>query len=75
MIAEIQIQNYKSIDKLRLELGRVNVFIGENGAGKSNILEAIALAAAPAANQYACPKCFCVVYWAACPKGFVRVFT
>ena len=48
MITEIEIQNYKSIDKLRLELGRVNVFIGENGAGKSNILEAIALAAAAA---------------------------
>ncbi len=51
MITEIEIQNYKSIDKLRLELGRINVFIGENGAGKSNILEAIALAAAASAGK------------------------
>ena len=29
-----------------LSLGRLNIFIGENGAGKSNILEAIALASA-----------------------------
>lgn len=46
MIEHIQIENYKSIEDLPLGLGRVNVFIGENGAGKSNILEAIALAAA-----------------------------
>ena len=51
MITEIEIQNYKSIEKLQLKLGRVNVFIGENGAGKSNILEAIALAAAAAAGK------------------------
>jgi predicted ATPase len=51
VITEIEIENYKSINKLRLELGRVNVFIGENGAGKSNVLEAIALAAAAAADK------------------------
>lgn len=51
MITEIVIYNYKSIGELRLELGRVNVFIGENGAGKSNILEAIALAAAAASDK------------------------
>jgi predicted ATPase len=51
MIRKIQIANYKSIDKLEFELGRVNVLIGENGAGKSNILEAIALAGAAAANK------------------------
>ena len=46
MIREIQIENFKSIKKMKLELGRVNVFIGENGSGKSNILEAVALAGA-----------------------------
>lgn len=51
MIREIQIENFKSIKKMKLELGRVNVFIGENGSGKSNILEAIALAGAAAANK------------------------
>lgn len=51
MITEIEIANYKSIDKLTLDLGRINVFIGENGAGKSNILEVIALAGAAAAGK------------------------
>ena len=46
MLKQIEIKNFKTIDRLKLELGRTNVFIGENGAGKSNILEAIALAAA-----------------------------
>ncbi|KYG98032.1 ATP-binding protein [Bradyrhizobium sp. DOA1] len=51
MLEAITIENYKSIEKLSLSLGRTNVFIGENGAGKSNILEAIALAGAAAANK------------------------
>lgn len=51
MISQIQIQNYKSITHQTLDLGRVNVFIGENGSGKSNILEAIALAAAAAGGK------------------------
>ena len=42
MIKKVEIENYKSIDKLDLEIGQFNVFIGENGCGKSNILEAIA---------------------------------
>lgn len=51
MIKEIQIENFKSIKKMTLDLGRINVFIGENGAGKSNILEAIAMAGASAADK------------------------
>lgn len=51
MIKTIDIRNYKSVDKLELELGRVNLFIGENGCGKTNILEAIGLAAASAAGR------------------------
>lgn len=43
MIKEIRIQNYKSIVDLTLELGKTNVFIGENGCGKTNILEAVAM--------------------------------
>lgn len=46
MVREIRIQNYKSILDLTLELGRVNVFIGANGSGKSNILEAVVCAGA-----------------------------
>ncbi len=51
MIETIEIRNFKSIGKIKLELGRINVFIGENGAGKSNLLEAIALAGAAAAGK------------------------
>jgi AAA15 family ATPase/GTPase len=51
VISNIHIKNYKSITNLTLEVGSVNVLIGENGAGKSNILEAIALAGAAAAHK------------------------
>ncbi len=44
MIEEIHIKNFKSIAGDTIALGRVNVFIGENGCGKSNILEAVAFA-------------------------------
>ncbi len=46
MIEKIHIQNFKSILDYTLELGRINVLIGENGAGKTNILEAFATASA-----------------------------
>lgn len=51
MIKEVKIQNYKSVQDLTLELGRVNVLIGANGCGKSNILEAIAMGSAAADNK------------------------
>ncbi|BBC26882.1 AAA family ATPase [Pseudanabaena sp. ABRG5-3] len=60
MFTEVQIENYKSIQSLKIKLGRVNVFIGENGCGKTNILEAIALASAAAAdkldNEFLAPR-------------------
>ena len=43
MIRKVRVENYKSIPNLTLDLGRLTVLIGENGCGKSNILEAIAL--------------------------------
>ena len=51
MISEIQIKNFKSIANLTLRPGSVTVLIGENGCGKSNILEAIAFAAAATADK------------------------
>lgn len=51
MINEIVIKNFKSIHELKLELGRFNVLIGENGCGKTNILEAIALGSAAQADK------------------------
>ena len=51
MIQQITIKNFKSIDQLKLPLGRVTVLIGENGCGKTNILEAIALSSAAASDK------------------------
>ena len=41
-ITRVQIENYKSIEKVDFEARRVTVFIGGPNAGKSNILEALA---------------------------------
>ncbi len=43
MLESLEIDRFKSIQKQKLEFGRVNLFIGGNGAGKSNFLEAIGL--------------------------------
>lgn len=46
MLKKLQVQNFKSILYDTVELGQVNVFIGENGSGKSNLLEALAVMSA-----------------------------
>ncbi|MFN3425648.1 MAG: AAA family ATPase [Novosphingobium meiothermophilum] len=46
MLRKLDISRFKTIKGEKLEFGRVNLFIGGNGAGKSNILEAIGLASA-----------------------------
>jgi predicted ATPase len=46
MLKQLQVQNFKSIFSETVELGQLNVFIGENGSGKSNLLEALALMSA-----------------------------
>ncbi len=51
MIDSIRIRNYKSVVDLQLDLGSFNVLIGENGCGKSNILEAIGFAGAASADK------------------------
>jgi AAA15 family ATPase/GTPase len=50
-VKRIHIKNFKSVVDLSLDLASINVFIGENGSGKSNILEALAFAAAAAADK------------------------
>ena len=44
MLRKVKIENYKSVVNQTFELGRFNVVIGANGCGKSNLLEAIAMA-------------------------------
>jgi len=51
MIQKIHIQNFKSIYDLEINVGRVNLFIGENGSGKSNLLEALVFVSAGESNK------------------------
>ncbi|MDO4418621.1 MAG: AAA family ATPase [Eubacteriales bacterium] len=46
MIDRLEIHDFKSIRELKLDLGRVNIFLGANGAGKSNLLEALGVVSA-----------------------------
>ena len=50
-IRQIRIQGFKSIVDQTILLGRVNCFIGANGTGKSNVLEAIGILSAAAAGR------------------------
>lgn len=48
MLRHIQIQAFKSLEAIEVDLGHINVFIGANGSGKSNLLEAIGVLGAAA---------------------------
>jgi predicted ATPase len=50
-IKKVVINRYKSIVNDTIELGRFNVFIGVNGCGKTNILEALATVGAERGND------------------------
>ena len=41
MITKISVAAFKSLEQLEIELGQLNVFVGANGSGKSNLLEAL----------------------------------
>ena len=41
-LCELTVNNFKNITEARLELsGKVNCFLGNNGMGKSNLLDAV----------------------------------
>ncbi len=48
MINRISVAYFKSIEAAQVELGNLNVFVGANGSGKSNLLEAIGVLSAAA---------------------------
>jgi energy-coupling factor transporter ATP-binding protein EcfA2 len=48
MITNLKIESFKSLEKVEIELGHVNVFVGANGSGKSNLLEAVGVLSAAA---------------------------
>ena len=51
MIERVHIKNFKSIYDLDINVGRVNLFVGENGSGKSNLLEALVFVSASQSNK------------------------
>jgi len=51
MLNKIKISSFKSIVNQEISLGMMNVFIGANGSGKSNFLEAICVLSAAAAGR------------------------
>ena len=42
-ITSIQIENFRGIKKLEIELGEITVLIGENNSGKTAVLDALRL--------------------------------
>ena len=48
MIKRVSVAAFKSLERLEVDLGQVNVFVGANGSGKSNLLEAIGVLSAAA---------------------------
>jgi predicted ATPase len=48
MIAKLTVESFKTLENVEVELGLVNVFIGANGSGKSNLLEAVGVLSAAA---------------------------
>ncbi|MFC3685049.1 AAA family ATPase [Hydrogenophaga luteola] len=51
MLRKLTISGFKSIRAQTLDLGRITVLIGQNGAGKSNVLEAIGMLSAASAGN------------------------
>ncbi|NCC96688.1 MAG: hypothetical protein EOM02_07585 [Synergistales bacterium] len=50
-LRKLTINNFKSIKKIEMDLGQLNIFVGANGSGKSNILEAIGMLSAAISGE------------------------
>ena len=48
MLEKLSVRTFKSLEDVTIELGLVNVFVGANGSGKSNLLEALGVLSAAA---------------------------
>ena len=51
MIETFSVRTFKSLEDVTVALGLVNVFIGANGSGKSNLLEAVGVLSAAASGR------------------------
>jgi len=50
MITTLTVECFKSLESVEVDLGRVKVFIGANGSGKSDLLEAMGVLGAAASG-------------------------
>lgn len=50
-IGQLEAIGFKSLREVRIDFGHINVFIGANGSGKSNLLEAMGLLGAAVAGR------------------------
>ncbi|MEW6366180.1 MAG: AAA family ATPase [Acidobacteriota bacterium] len=51
MIETVTIRRFKSLEAVEVGLGQVNVFVGANGSGKSNLLEGVGVLSAAAEGK------------------------
>ncbi len=51
MIEKLAVRSFKSLAQTEVDLGLVNVFVGANGSGKSNLLEALGVLGAAASGR------------------------
>lgn len=52
MISKLEIDSFKSINKMELDLKNLNVFVGTNSSGKSSILQALLVLSQSLGNEY-----------------------
>ncbi|GBC63676.1 chromosome segregation protein SMC [Desulfonema ishimotonii] len=51
MLTKLSIKGFKSLADVEVDLGQVNVFVGANGSGKTNFLEAVGFAGELAGDE------------------------
>jgi predicted ATPase len=53
LLRSMSAENYRSLRSIRMDLGQVNLFVGENGAGKSNLYRSLQLVQAAVLGTFA----------------------
>jgi predicted ATPase len=53
LLRSMSAENYRSLRSIRMDLGQVNLFVGENGAGKSNLYRSLQLVQAAVRGTFA----------------------
>ena len=51
MLTRVEVKSFKTLQDVSVDLGSVNVFVGANGSGKTNFLEALGILGAAASGR------------------------